>query len=134
MCLNKLKSGQASLAHSLVIHSISILCLASGCLLSSHFMISVRYETFLHSLTKCCPFLISPLFWIHLTLLYHPLLIFSRIYIGLTTYQVLSWTPPKVIYQTKEKDPIPDSHLDTLEDYLLHLFEDKADINPAFLL
>ena len=134
MCLNKLKSGQASLAHSLVIHSIFILCLASVCLFSSHFMISVRSETFLYSLTKCCPFLISSLFQIHLTLPYHPLLIFSRIYIGLIAYQVLSWTPPRVNCWTSEEDPIPDSHLDILRDYLLHLFEDKADSNPAFLL
>ena len=56
------------------------------------------------------------------------------IYKGLTAYQVLSWIPPRVICWTGEEDHVPEEDHNILEDHLLHLFEDKADTDPEFLL
>ena len=49
-------------------------------------------------------------------------------------YKVLSWIPPHVICWTGEDNHMPEEHYDILEDYLLCLFEDKANSNLEFLL
>ena len=56
------------------------------------------------------------------------------IYEGLVAYQVLSWIPSQVICWTGEENHVPEKHCDILEDHLLHLFKDKANTDPEFLL
>ena len=58
----------------------------------------------------------------------------SRTYKGLTTYQVLSWNPPRIICWTGEEDHVTEEYRDILEDHFLYLFEDKANSNLEFLL
>ena len=94
----------------------------SGYLPSSRFTNFVRSENILIQSNKALD--LSP----HS---YHSLI--STTYSGLAAPQVLSWVPSKVICWTGKEDPIPKDHQDILENYLLHLFKDKADSNPEFL-
>ena len=55
-------------------------------------------------------------------------------YKGLAAYRVLSWIPPQVICWTREEDCVPEEYRNILEDHLLHIFEDKANNSPEFLL